>query len=133
MNVFKRKKSRTFYIVGGIVTLLLVISFMGYSWVTNSKPTINDFVAFMEERYGIECKDSECTEFAIEVTENGHTKSISMRSHSGRTSRRSTSVEIEKNYFSVPGSNYFLKIELKGALGKYTVIKEEDNVFQYIK
>jgi hypothetical protein len=113
-----------------IVALMMLIGFSIFNWIANTKPTMDNFVTLMEERYNIECMDIECTSFNFELTENGQKKSILMLTHSGTTSNKTTSFSIEKNYFSEPGSKYFLRLKVKGALGKFTIVEESENLFK---
>lgn len=82
----------------------------------------------MEERYTIECHNSECSSFNIEVTENGINESVLMLAHSGVFSTKPTSITIDNYYFSEPGSKYQLRIKVKGTMGKLKILEETTNI-----
>jgi len=106
--------------------LLVVISI--YDWMQKTRPTIEDYVAFMEDRYTIKCHNLECTSFNIEVTENGINESVLMLAHSGGSSTKPTSITFDNYYFSEPGSKYQLRIKVKGTMGKFKILNETTNV-----
>ncbi|WP_102027689.1 hypothetical protein [Salirhabdus sp. Marseille-P4669] len=125
MHIDKQKRKYAILLLG----LLVIIGVGFYQWVVSQKPTMHDFVTFMEERYGIDCSNMECTSFEVEIERDGQKQRVLMYNHSGSHSTKSTSVKIEKHYFSEPGAMYFLHIKVKGSLGKYKVLEERDNIF----
>ena len=123
------KKPRIY--LAGLVLLLLSLVWLAVNFISEAKPTVNDYRNFLETRYDIECEDEQCTTFFYTVTENAVEKEVLMLAHSGRTSERTFTNSIETNYFSEPGSKYFLSIELEGFLGKINVIEEASNFLDF--
>lgn len=110
-----------------IVVILIVFAWSLYRYAISQRPTDEDFVIFMEEKYDIKCNESSCTSFNITVMENGEEHEILMVAHSGRGSTRAMTYTLENNYFSEPTSKYYLRLTVKGFLGEFKVIEESKN------
>jgi hypothetical protein len=118
--LLKNKRIRYFLVsllVLGIITTIFITLFQ-------TKPTVDDFGVWVEDRYDVKCENPSCQSFELMVKEKGKTKTETLRAMTEHTSEDWNSLTIERQYYD-DTTKFSIYIKAKGILGKFRVIEEE--------
>jgi CDP-diacylglycerol pyrophosphatase len=103
------------------LSIVILVAACGV-FIVKQKPSETDFASWMENTYAIQCLDYNCDTFQIDATEGK--EPILMQNVHGGYSAGIFVMKVDKTYRNFDDSSYYLVIDVKGYLGKFTIEDE---------